>query len=97
MAEPNSPLQPVTMAILPWSFISGSSGFYVDKVSGSVSFVHHERHSAATPQPKFGISLAKALRPRGFKKKLLSELCVFAPWREEYRIFITATAASRSL
>ena len=41
-------------------FDFGSSGFCVDNVSRSVCFVYHEAHSAATPQPNFGMSRAKS-------------------------------------
>jgi hypothetical protein len=45
---------------------------------------HDEAPSAAEPQPKLGVFPAKTLRRKGFKKKTLSELGAFAPWREEY-------------
>jgi hypothetical protein len=41
--------------------------------------------SAAKPQLKFGVSPAKPQRREGFKKKIISELGVFAPWREKIR------------
>jgi hypothetical protein len=61
-----------------------------------LDFVHHKGHSVAAPQPNFGISPAKALRPQSSEIKggnvlpsfftFPHNLSAFAPWREKYPI-----------
>ena len=43
-----------------------------------------EAPSRAEPQPKLGISRAKAQRPQRKRNNIYPNLAFFAPWREEY-------------